>query len=110
MRPPKRMISDPANCRDMTELRAVIDTLDRELVELFAARVACIDRAVELKAAEGLPARIEDRIERVVGNVRRTAEERGLDPEFAEHLWSQIIEWSIRREEIAFAEQDVAAR
>ncbi|WP_241524023.1 chorismate mutase [Oceaniglobus indicus] len=82
----------------MAELRVGIDALDRALIDLLVARADHIDRAIELKPAEGLPARIDDRVAEVIGNVRTLAEARGLDPALAETLWREIIEWSIRRE------------
>jgi isochorismate pyruvate lyase len=87
----------------MAELRIVIDDLDTRLVGLLALRSDCIDRAVELKHSEGLPARIDARIEEVVANTRRTARDVGLDPDLAERLWREIIGWSVAREERAFA-------
>lgn len=83
----------------MAGLRAEIDALDARIVDLLAARAGLIDRAIELKPGEGLPARIEVRVEEVVARVRAAAAERGLDPDLAETLWRQIIEWSIAREE-----------
>ena len=83
----------------MAELRAEIDALDARIVKLLAQRAAYIDRAVPLKQAEGLPARIEDRVEEVVARVRHRAEAEGFDPALTEALWRLIIEWSIRREE-----------
>lgn len=88
-----------ADCMTMAELRAAIDALDRELVALLVRRASYIDRATELKPAEGLPARITARVEEVVANVRAAAAQGGLDPDFTERLWRQMIEWSIRREE-----------
>lgn len=89
----------PNSCKNMTELRAAIDILDAELIELLASRAVYIDRAIYLKSQEGLPARIDARVENVVMRVRETAKEKGLDPELAEGLWRQLIEWSIAREE-----------
>lgn len=89
----------PADCHSMTELRAEIDRLDRALIALLVERAGYIDRAVELKPAEGLPARIEPRVAEVLANVRKQAQAGGLDPDLAEALWTQIIEWSIAREE-----------
>ena len=97
------MDNSPDTCRSMDELRIVIDDLDRRIIELLALRSDCIDRAVALKRAEELPARIDARVERVVANARRAADARGLDPDLAERLWREIIEWSIAREERAFA-------
>jgi len=82
----------------MTELREAIDALDAELVAALARRAAYIDRAVELKRAEGLPARIPARVEEVVARVRARAEAESLDPALVETLWRTLIDWSIARE------------
>lgn len=89
----------PADCETMTDIRAEIDRVDAELVALFAARAAYIDRAGEIKATVGLPARITSRVEEVVANVRRHAVTHGLPPELVEKLWRRLIDWSIAREE-----------
>ncbi|PZR00550.1 MAG: chorismate mutase [Cereibacter sphaeroides] len=89
----------PAECATMADIRAEIDRVDEELVALFAARAAYIDRAGEIKAEIGLPARITSRVEEVVGNVRGHAVTYGLPPELVEKLWRRLIDWSIAREE-----------
>ena len=89
----------PQDCANMAELRVEIDALDRQIVELLARRVTYIDRAAELKPAEGLPARIDDRVEAVVANVRTKAVSAGFDPDLAEAMWRRMIDWSIAREE-----------
>lgn len=83
----------------MAELRAEIDRVDVALLRLFAERARYIDRAAEIKAVVGLPARIEARVEQVVANVRQHAEVEGVSPDLAEKLWRKMIEWSITREE-----------
>lgn len=92
-------MKSPADCATMAEIRSEIDRVDEELVRLFAARAAYIDRAGELKAGLGLPARISPRVEEVVANVRRHALAQGLPPELVEKLWRRLIDWSIAREE-----------
>ena len=89
----------PEDCTTMADIRAEIDRLDAELVALFAQRTAYIDRAAEIKEQVGLPARIEDRVEQVVENVRRHAVAHGLPPDKLEKLWRKLIDWSIEREE-----------
>lgn len=86
------------NCGTMEVLRDQIDLVDEELIALLAERVGYIDRAIELKRAAGLPARIPHRVEEVVMHARREAEQRGLDPDQIETMWRQLIEWSIDRE------------
>lgn len=83
----------------MAHIRAEIDRLDASLVRLFAERAGYIDRAAEIKASVDLPARIDDRVEQVVQNVRRHAVEQGLPPDLVEKLWRRLIDWSIAREE-----------
>jgi isochorismate pyruvate lyase len=93
---------DPGQARTMAELRTVIDALDRALVDLLAQRQACIDRAIRLKPAEGIPARDPARVREVLGNVRARAAERGLDPDLAGRVWTALIDWAIAHEERAF--------
>ncbi|HRO12333.1 chorismate mutase [Amaricoccus sp.] len=88
----------------MAELREEIDRIDAELVALVARRIACIDRAVELKRAAGLPARITPRVETVAGNARAAAAAWGIEPAAVEALWRTIIGWSIAREQAALGE------
>lgn len=84
---------------DMPGLRAEIDRLDAQLVALLARRRDLIDRAAQIKAGNGLPARIDERVEEVVDHVRRLAVEAGLDPALIEVIWRQLIEAAIAQEE-----------
>ena len=89
----------PADCQTMQDLRVQIDLLDAEIVAKLAARAGYIDRAIQLKQIEQMPARITDRVEQVVDRVRARALIEGLDPALTEDLWRRLIEWSIAREE-----------
>ncbi len=97
------MLQPPEMCRDMTELRAAIDRLDGDIVTLLAMRARYIDRAATLKADNGLPARIDSRVEEVAARARENAVAAGFDPDLAEALWRRMIDWSIAREEAALA-------
>ena len=83
---------------DMASLRLQIDRMDRELIALLAERAGYIDRAIQLKQANGWPARIPERVEEVVMNARAVAGGEGLDPDLIESLWRQLVDWSIARE------------
>ncbi|PSL19958.1 chorismate mutase [Shimia abyssi] len=91
-------LTPPHQCTTMQALRAEIDTLDAQLVDLLAVRASYIDRAIALKQAEGLPARIPARVEEVVTKVCAKAQAAGLDPALSEALWRKLIDWSIARE------------
>lgn len=95
---------DPQDCTSMAHVRAEIDRLDAELVALFAQRTAYIDRAAAIKAGIGMPARVGDRVEEVVANVRAHAVAHGLPPDTLEKLWRKVIDWSIAREEAVLAD------
>lgn len=83
----------------MAQLRALIDRIDRDLVKLLVRRQACIDRAVALKAVDGIPARVPERVAEVLGRVHDESVAEGLDPVLADRLWRTLIEWSIAREQ-----------
>lgn len=89
----------PQDCTDMADIRAAIDVLDAQLVQLLAQRAGYIDRAGAIKAAANLPARITPRVDQVIANVRAHAQAQGLAPDLAQQLWQVLIEWSIAREE-----------
>lgn len=91
-------LTKPEDCGSMAELREQIDAIDLMLLELLATRSDYIDRAVELKRIEGLPARTVDRVATVLANVKSKAAQVGLDEELAETLWTELIEWAIQRE------------
>ena len=82
----------------MAELRGEIDAIDTALIDLLALRSGYIDRAVDLKRIEGLPARTTGRVRDVLSKVKARAAERGLDETLAETLWTELIEWGIARE------------
>ncbi len=96
---------DPADLPDMAALRAEIDRIDQALSALMGQRARVIDRAAELKAGNGWPARIDLRVDEVVANARENAARDGWDPALAEYIWSELVEWSIRREQCALGRE-----
>ena len=99
----------PEDCDDMEEVRAEIDRIDVELVDLIGERFAYVDRAWQLKQSPA-EARVPWRIQQVINRVRARAVEKGLPPELAEALWRQMIGWFIQYEEekLRAAEEDEA--
>lgn len=104
------MKRDPAACSDMTQLRAEIDRVDRDLVALLSERRFYIERAAELKQGNGWPARIDARVEEVVARARAEAARHDLDADLVERLWRQLVDWSIDLEEARLGRDDGAAR
>ena len=84
-------------CRDMNEVREAIDALDREIVGLLADRLHFIGEAARIKASRDA-VRDEPRIEDVVAKVRASAAAAGMNPDFIEPLYRDLIERSIAHE------------
>lgn len=93
------MLKPPKEISTMADLRVQIDQLDRDLMALLALRQAHVDRAAELKPGEGLPARIEDRVNDVLDKVEAEAEKSGFEPALARQMWALMVEAMIAREE-----------
>ncbi len=91
-------IRPPQDCKTMADLRLQIDAIDLQLLDLLATRSHYIDRAIDLKRIEGLPARTVDRVAEVLTKVKDQATSIGLDETLAETLWTDLIEWGIARE------------
>jgi isochorismate pyruvate lyase len=92
------------DCKDMDEVRAEIDRIDRALVDLIGERFSFVDRAWQLKRSPA-EARVPWRIQQVIDRVRARAAEQGLPPELAEALWRQMIGWFIQYEEEKLRQQ-----
>ena len=86
------------DCRDMSEVRAEIDRIDAELVDLIAARFTYVDRAWQLKADPG-DAYVHWRVQQVIDKVKAHAKAKELPPELTEALWRQMIGWFVQYEE-----------
>jgi isochorismate pyruvate lyase len=82
----------------MVPLRREIDAIDAAIVKLLRERLDVVERVIEVKRREGLPADIPVRVEEVVSTVRGRAEESGLPPDLAETLWRRLIAWTIAHE------------
>jgi isochorismate pyruvate lyase len=85
-------------CNSMDQVRAEIDRIDRQLVDLIGERFTYVDRAWQLKQAPS-EARVPWRIQQVIDKVRARAVQNNLPPELIEALWRQMIGWFIQYEE-----------
>jgi isochorismate pyruvate lyase len=88
---------DPEQCRSMDEVRAGVDALDAELVDLLARRFAYMRAAARLKP-ERAQVRDEARKAEVIANARARAEALGLPGEAVALLWDRLVEASIAYE------------
>ncbi len=94
------ILSGP-DCTTMTEVRAGVDALDRELVALLARRFAYMDAAARIKPERG-HVRDEARKTQVIENARAEAVKLGLPDTVIADLWERLVEASIAYELAAF--------
>ena len=89
------------DCTTMTEVRAGVDALDRDLVALLAERFAYMDAAARIKPERG-HVRDEARKTQVIENARAEAVKLGLPDAAIAELWETLVEASIAYELAAF--------
>ena len=91
------MRTPPEQCASMAEVRAGVDSLDRELVRLLAERFRFMNAAARIKPERGM-VRDEARKQQVIHNAMAQAETLGLDPALIGELWEWLVEASIAHE------------
>ena len=89
------------DCTTMTEVRAGVDTLDRDLVALLARRFAYMDATARIKPERG-HVRDEARKTQVIQNARAEAMRLGVPDAVVVDLWETLVEASIAYELAAF--------
>ena len=92
---------EPEQCQTMTEVRAGIDAIDRQVVDLIARRFRFMDAAARIKPDRGV-VRDEIRKAEVLANVDRAAETAGVDRSLMAGIYEELIERSIAYEFVEF--------
>lgn len=98
------MAKTAADCTTMAEIRENIDRVDNGLMALFAERWTLIRRAAEIKAGIGIPADVPERVREVRDNAHRNAEAHGLDGDFYEKIWAELVRHAIAYEKAQLGE------
>ncbi|MGH6820169.1 MAG: chorismate mutase [Methylocella sp.] len=83
----------------MSDIRREIDRIDGQLVKLLAERLALVENAIAVKRRDGITARVPERIDEVIANVRNLARIHKVDPAMAEAMWTEMVEWFVAYEE-----------
>ena len=83
----------------LDDLRAELEGIDAELVEVLARRFRVVLSIAEVKATEGIPVVLPDRIGQVQERVAALAAQHGLNPALAQRIYRHIIEEAIAAEE-----------
>jgi isochorismate pyruvate lyase len=80
----------PYGFRTLTQVRAAIDRIDRQVVGLLAARGEAVRAAAYFKATPAA-VRAPRRAARVIANARRLARRHGMDPDLAARIYRAMI-------------------
>jgi isochorismate pyruvate lyase len=96
-------MKDPNECTDMTEIRAEIDRLDREVIGLIGQRFKYVKAAAKFKTIAAAVAAPE-RFAAMLDQRRAWAVEVGLSPEAIEKLYRDFVTHFIE-EELKFWDQ-----
>ena len=88
---------DPDQCTSMTEVRAGVDDVDRQIVALIARRFGYMDASARIKP-DRTAVRDEWRKADVKAKVDASADRAGVDRELMSRLYEDLIETSIAYE------------
>ena len=84
---------------DLQHLRETIETLDRDLIDLFKRRMAVAEQVAAAKIEAAYPFRDQLREDQILIRVRKMATEQGLDPHQMESLFRRIFEMAISHQQ-----------
>lgn len=81
----------------LQDIRNSIDKIDSQIIALIADRRSLVLSAAQFKDSPvgETGVRVPERITSMLLSIRNQAEEQGLDPDFIEKLFSDLIEHSI---------------
>jgi chorismate mutase/prephenate dehydrogenase len=86
--------------RSLEVLRATIDALDREILQLFAYRNGLVAEIAAFKRTHHLPIRDFPREKQMIADRRRHAQELGISPELVESMYRLVL-WASRDRQAA---------
>ena len=87
----------PTDCASLTDIRAAIDHLDEQIVALLGLRADYVRAAASFKTSEAAVAAPERQAAMLQAR-RDWASREGLDPDFVEKLYRDLIAYFIARE------------
>ena len=92
---------EPENCQTMTEVRAGIDAIDRQVVSLIARRFRFMDAAARIKPDRNAVRDVVRKAE-LLAKVVMGAADAGVDRSLMARIYEELIEGSIAYEFVEF--------
>ncbi len=97
---PTKPDPDPGGVRPLSVLRAMIDAIDRDILQLLGRRYGLVSELAEHKREHGLPIRDYHREREIIKDRRNRATPLGLAPEMIESMFRLIL-WASRDRQAA---------
>lgn len=94
---PLDKLKAPAECSNMTEIRAAIDQLDRAVIALLGQRFNYVQAAAKFKTSAAA-VRAPERFKAMLQQRREWAAEERLNPDAIEKLYSDLVNHFIAEE------------
>ena len=90
-------MKSPNECRDMRDIRAEIDRIDREVIALLGQRFQYVKAAAPFKTSS-VTVRALERFQAVLEQRRHWAQEEGLAPDIIENMYRDLVNYFIDEE------------
>jgi isochorismate pyruvate lyase len=94
-------MTDPENCKTMTDVRQAVDGVDADIIALLGRRFALMQAAARIKATRAA-VRDEDRKAEVIANAIAAARTAGVPEALVATMWDMLVENSIAYEMALF--------
>ncbi|AUD06310.1 isochorismate lyase [Spirosoma pollinicola] len=83
-------LKPPEDCQDMNDIRQAIDSLDQEVIDLWAQRFEYVKAAAKFKINQ-TSVRAPERFAAMLTQRREWAQEKGLNPDIVEGLYRTLV-------------------
>jgi len=90
-------MKDPKDCTTIDEIRNEIDTIDKQVINLFGERFKFVKEIVRFKKDEE-DVIAQKRYNQVLETRRKWASEAGLDPDVIESTYKTLIHYFIQEQ------------
>lgn len=87
----------PEECEGMLDIRAEIDRLDHQIIELLGQRFAYVKAASKFKTSKA-SVKAPERLKAMLKQRRVWAEEAGLNADVIENIYQDLVKYFIREE------------
>lgn len=93
----RKNMKTPDECQNMTDIRAEIDTIDRQVIKLLGQRFAYVKAASKFKTSE-TSVKAPSRFQAMLQQRRTWAQEEGLNPDVIEKMYTDLVNYFIEEE------------